>query len=162
MARPSRCRKTAAEAAYIHARTLATQPGALDPLVLARIRRGETITAAHYVGVQQARQRLQAALDAQLAGLDVLVLPTVAFMAPRIDTLAGDAEAFNRANLLALRNTSVFNFYDLPALSLPITQSAAPLPVGLMVAGQRGGDRALLGVGQCLQTQLELLRERRT
>lgn len=92
----------------------------------------------------------------------MLVLPTVAFMAPRIDTLAGDAEAFNRANLLALRNTSVFNFYDLPALSLPITQSDAPLPVGLMVAGQRGGDRALLGVGQCLQTQLELLRERRT
>ncbi len=152
---------TAAEAAHIHARTLATQPGALDPLVLARIRRGETITAAHYVGVQQARQRLLAALDAQLAGLDVLVLPTVAFMAPRIDTLAGDAEAFNQANLLALRNTSVFNFYDLPALSLPITQSDAPLPVGLMVAGQRGGDRALLGVGQCLQTQLELLRERR-
>ena len=58
----------------------------------------------------------------------------------------------------SVRNTTVFNFYDLPALSLPITQPAGVLPVGLMVVGQRSADRALLAIGHSLQTQLAPLR----
>ncbi len=140
----------AAEAAHIHAAVLASKPEALDALVLGRIRRGEKITAAHYVGVQQARTALQSALDAQLVDFDVLLLPTVPFVAPHIAALQDEA-AFTQANLLVLRNPSVFNFYDLPALSLPIRRETGAMPVGLMVVGQRNNDRSLLAIGAALQ-----------
>jgi len=141
----------AAEAAHIHAEVLRRGADQLDPLVLGRIRRGETISAAHYVGVQRARKQWQASLDARIADFDVLMLPTVPFVAPRIEALDDEA-AFTRANLLALRNTSVFNFYDLPALSIPVTAGAPVLPVGMMVVGARGQDRSLLAIGAALQS----------
>lgn len=147
---------TAAEAAHIHRAALAQAPDALDPLVLARIRRGETIPAAHYVGLLQARAALLPELDAELEDVDALVLPTVPFVAPPIEALRDEA-AFVQANLLVLRNPSVFNFYDLPALSLPIAQPPGALPVGLMVVGRRGRDRELLAIGAALQQLPALL-----
>lgn len=147
----------AAEAAHIHADTLASNPGAIDPFVLARIRRGETIAAAHYVSVQRARRQLQQSFDARMADCDVLLLPTVALVAPRIDSLA-TAEAFNQANMLVLRNTSVFNFYDLPAMSIPINVGPDRLPVGLMVVGRRDADIDLLAICAALQAQVETLK----
>lgn len=144
----------AAEAAYVHRDLLAAGlADALDPLVLSRIRRGERITAAHYVGVQQARARLQTELDAALADFDVLALPTTPVLAPTIDSLQ-DAERFHHTNMLVLRNPSVFNFYDLPAVSLPLPRAAGQLPVGLMLVGQRHADRALLAVAAAVQAWL--------
>lgn len=64
-----------------------------------------------------------------------------------------DEEAFLALNALILRNTSVFNFFDLPALSLPLPRPGL-LPVGLMVVGRRGGDRDLLAVGAALEAHL--------
>lgn len=147
----------AAEAAHIHASTLASNPDAIDPFVLARIRRGETITAAHYVSVQRARTQLQQSFDARVADCDVLLLPTVALVAPRIDSLV-TADAFNHANMLVLRNTSVFNFYDLPAMSIPINVGSGKLPVGLMVVGRRDGDTDLLAICAALQSQVQALK----
>lgn len=143
----------AAEAAYIHRATIDTRATEYDPVVLGRIRRGMTLDAAAYVGIQQARAQLQPELDVCLSDLDVLVLPTVPFVAPRIDALAGET-AFNQANGLVLRNPSVFNFYDLPAVSLPLPRSAGELPVGLMVVGRRGEDQTLLCVAAALESLL--------
>jgi aspartyl-tRNA(Asn)/glutamyl-tRNA(Gln) amidotransferase subunit A len=142
----------AAEAAWIHQATVATQADAYDPIVLSRIRKGQTIDAASYVGMQQARAALLPQLDARLVDLDVLVLPTVPVLAPRIADVETE-EAFMKLNGLLLRNPSVFNFYDLPALSLPL-QVAGGLPVGLMVVGRRGRDRELLAVGAAIEKVL--------
>lgn len=142
----------AAEAAWIHQATVATQAEAYDPIVLSRIRKGQSIDAASYVGLQQARAALLPRLDARLADLDVLVLPTVPVLAPRIADVQAE-EAFMKINGLLLRNPSVFNFYDLPALSLPLPV-AGGLPVGLMVVGRRGRDRELLAVGAAIERAL--------
>jgi aspartyl-tRNA(Asn)/glutamyl-tRNA(Gln) amidotransferase subunit A len=143
----------AAEAAYIHRATIDTRSTEYDPVVLGRIRRGMALDAAAYVGIQQARAQLQPELDMRLADLDVLVLPTVPFVAPRIDALADEA-AFNQANGLVLRNPSVFNFYDLPAISLPLPHVVGALPTGLMVVGRRGEDHVLLGIAAALEALL--------
>jgi aspartyl-tRNA(Asn)/glutamyl-tRNA(Gln) amidotransferase subunit A len=142
----------AAEAAWIHQATVATQADAYDPIVLSRIRKGQTIDAASYVGMRQARAALLPQLDARLVDLDVLVLPTVPVLAPRIADVETE-EAFMKLNGLLLRNPSVFNFYDLPALSLPLPVAGA-LPVGLMVVGRRGRDRELLAVGAAIEKVL--------
>ena len=139
-----------AEAAHVHRELLARSPELLDPRVLARIQPGLSVPAPHYVGVLQARAQLQRELDAQLLDVDLLALPTVPILPPRIDELTKDDAAFMRANALVLRNPSVFNFYDLPALSLPAGR-AAGLPFGLMLVAQRGRDRELLALAAALQ-----------
>lgn len=142
----------AAEAASIHQHLSRDRPDAYDPMVLGRIRRGETMGASAYIGLVQARSKLMPALDARLTDFDALLLPTVPLLAPRIDALAQEA-AFMRANVLLLRNPSVFNFFDLPALSLP-APTGSGLPVGLMLVGRRGGDRDLLAVAAAVEALL--------
>ncbi len=139
-----------AEAAHVHRELLARSPELLDPRVLARIQPGLSVPAPHYVGMLQARAQLQRELDAQLLDVDLLALPTVPILPPRIDELTKDDAAFMRANALVLRNPSVFNFYDLPALSLPAGR-AGSLPFGLMLIAQRGRDRELLALAAALQ-----------
>ncbi|MEG1769736.1 MAG: amidase [Comamonas sp.] len=147
----------AAEAAHIHGALLAAgRESELDALVLSRLRRGETIAAAHYVGVQQARARLQPQLDAAIADLDILLLPTVPVIAPTIASL-DDEDLFHRTNMLVLRNPSVFNFYDLPAVSLPLPRQRGEMPVGWMLVGKRNGDRELLAVAAALEQFLQTL-----
>ncbi len=143
----------AAEAAWIHRDWVDSQPEAYDPIVLGRIRRGQTLDAATYVGIQQARAALLPALDARMAGLDALVLPTVPLLAPLISAVQ-DEEAFLRTNALLLRNPSVFNFFDLPALSLPLPLQGG-LALGLMLVGRRGADRELLALGAAVESLLK-------
>jgi aspartyl-tRNA(Asn)/glutamyl-tRNA(Gln) amidotransferase subunit A len=76
---------------------------------------------------------------------DALILPTTPQVAPRIDEIA-DKVAFGRANALALRNPSVFNFLDRCALSIPMHRDG-DLPCGLMLVGEHMGDVKLLAVG---------------
>ncbi|MDP3604603.1 MAG: amidase family protein, partial [Polaromonas sp.] len=143
----------AAEAAWIHRDGVATRPEVYDPIVLGRIRRGQTLDAASYVGIQQARAALLPALDARMANLDALVLPTVPLLAPHIADVQQE-DAFLRTNALLLRNPSVFNFFDLPALSLPLPRQNG-LAVGLMLVGQRGADRELLALGAAVEALLQ-------
>ncbi len=143
----------AAEAAWIHRDGVAATPEAYDPIVLGRIRRGQTLDAAAYVGIQQARAALLPTLDARMANLDALVLPTVPLLAPHIADVQ-EEDVFLRTNALLLRNPSVFNFFDLPALSLPLPRQNG-LAVGLMLVGRRGADRELLALGAAVQALLQ-------
>ena len=142
----------AAEAAWIHRDWIDSRPDDYDPIVLGRIRRGQALDAATYFGIQHARTALLPALDARMAGFDALVLPTVPVLAPPIEA-ARSEEAFLRINALLLRNPSVFNFFDLPALSLPLPRGGG-LAIGLMLVGRRGQDRELLALGAAVERLL--------
>ncbi|MEO8022705.1 amidase [Polaromonas sp.] len=141
----------AAEAAWVHRDWIDSRPGEYDPIVLGRIRRGQALDAPTYAGIQQARAALLPALDARMPAFDALVLPTVPVLAPPIEAVRSE-EAFLRINALLLRNPSVFNFFDLPALSLPLPRGG--LAVGLMLVGRRGQDRELLALGAAVERLL--------
>lgn len=143
----------AAEAASIHQHLAKDRPEEYDPIVLGRIRRGEGMSASAYISLLQSRKKLLPRLDARTTDFDALLLPTVPLLAPRIEELSEES-AFMRANMLLLRNPSVFNFFDLPALSLPAPAVGA-LPVGLMLVGKRGSDRDLLAVGAAIEALLK-------
>jgi aspartyl-tRNA(Asn)/glutamyl-tRNA(Gln) amidotransferase subunit A len=110
--------------------------------VRARIERGCAMSAADYVMTMQARSWLVRAMDARLENLDALVMPTTAIVAPTIAEVV-DPKVFAARNAALLRNTSIINFFDLCAVSLPIP---APLPVGLMLVARNGADGRLLRI----------------
>ncbi|MCB2101007.1 MAG: amidase [Rhodobacterales bacterium] len=138
-----------AEAYALHRGTLAGQSAAYDPRILARIMMGERQSAADYIQVLEARQALRAEADAQTAPYDALLLPTTPLVAPHIADLAEDAD-YGHINRLMLRNTSLGNFLDRCAVSLPC-QRPGDLPVGLTVLGETGGDAGLLAVASALE-----------
>jgi aspartyl-tRNA(Asn)/glutamyl-tRNA(Gln) amidotransferase subunit A len=138
----------APEALHWHRDLMANRGEGYDPRVALRIRGGERQSAADYVGLLELRAGLKAAIDAATAPWDALVMPTVPIVPPRLDVFAED-EAYRRLNALVLRNPSLWNFLDLPAVSLPARSGG--LPAGLMLVGARGGDRRLLSLALAVE-----------
>jgi len=133
------------EACAIHRDRLRRRGGDIDPNVRARIERGCAVSAADYVDMVRERSRLVRAMDARLAALDVLLMPTTSIVAPTIAEVA-DPKIFAARNAALLRNTAIINFFDLCAISLPLPGAPAALPVGLMLAARNGHDRRLLSI----------------
>ena len=130
------------EACAVHRDRMHRRAADIDPNVRARIERGCAVAAADYAAIMRERAQLVRAMEARLAGLDVLVMPTTAIVAPTLAEVA-DPNAFAARNAAVLRNASIVNFFDLCAISLPLP---AALPVGLMLIARNGEDRRLLRI----------------
>jgi aspartyl-tRNA(Asn)/glutamyl-tRNA(Gln) amidotransferase subunit A len=141
----------AAEAYAIHREWLERRAGDFDPFVRVRIERGAKVIAADYVSMGRERARLVQAMHARLADLDVLAMPTTPIVAPTIAEVES-AEGFAQKNVLLLRNTSIGNFFDLCAISLPLPGDG--LPAGLMLVGRNGSDHRLLRIAAAVERLL--------
>jgi aspartyl-tRNA(Asn)/glutamyl-tRNA(Gln) amidotransferase subunit A len=138
-----------AEVYSIHRDRLARRGADIDPIVRGRVEKGRDITAADYIEVVRARSALMRAMDDKLAELDILAMPTTPTVAPRLDEVS-DPKAFMARNALLLRNTTIVNFFDLCAISLPLPREGG-LPVGLMLIARNGHDRRLLRVAGAVE-----------
>ncbi len=143
----------AAEAWAWHRGRLDARQADYDPRVLARIRSGSGIGAADYIDRLQARRRWIAQVEASARGIDAFICPTVPMVAPPLQTLLDDDEAFFAANALLLRNPSVVNYLDGCALTLPC-QGEDELPVGLMVWAPSMCDDTVLDVSLAIEREL--------
>ena len=132
----------AASESYAWHRYLITSKGDMyDPRVAVRILRGESMSAADYIDLVNARRSLIARAAARLAPYDALVMPTTANTPPRIADLDDD-KAFAVANLRSLRNCTLINMIDGCAISIPGHRDGE-VPVGLMLASSGGWDRRI-------------------
>ncbi len=140
-----------AEVYEIHGERLQRRGDDIDPIVRSRVAKGADIAAADYVWVQRERARLIAAMDEALSDLDVLAMPATPIVAPRFDEIA-EPKAFMARNALLLRNTTIGNFFDLCAVSLPMPRDGG-LPCGLMLLARNGNDRRLLRIAAAVERQ---------
>ncbi len=143
---------SAVEAFAWHEKLILRRGGEYDPRVRIRIERGGEMKAIDYVRLIEARAAFIRRFDAETEGFDALVMPTVPLTALPIAAFA-DEKAYWRLNGMLLRNTSIINFLDRCALTLPIEPPGAA-PVGLMAVGRHGEDRRLLAVGIGLEAAL--------
>jgi Asp-tRNA(Asn)/Glu-tRNA(Gln) amidotransferase A subunit family amidase len=144
---------SAAESWAWHRTRLARREPDYDPRVAQRIRRGETISAADYIDLLQARAGWIARIEADTAGFDALLSPTVPMVAPALAPLLASDQRFFAINALLLRNPSAVNMLDGCALSLPC-HAAGQMPVGLMVWGPALHDDTVLGVALAIEAAL--------
>lgn len=123
----------------------------IDPNVRSRLERARSVSAADYIWMVNERMALIAQMDAWLADTDVLVMPTCPIVAPTQAEVAASDE-FARKNAMVLRNTSMWNFFDCCAISMPIP--GASLPVGLMLVARNGRDRELFAAAAAAERAL--------
>ncbi|MCC2653149.1 MAG: amidase [Microvirga sp.] len=140
------------EAAEVHSGWLATRAAEFDPRVQARIAKAVATPAHTYIRMLRRRADLVRRMDARLAPVDVLALPTVAIVPPPIAPMLTDDELYFRTNLLVLRNTMIGNFFDLTGISLPAPGAA--LPVGFMMLARNGRDHDLLAIAAAVEKEL--------
>jgi aspartyl-tRNA(Asn)/glutamyl-tRNA(Gln) amidotransferase subunit A len=149
---------SSAEAYWWHRDWIRDGADEYDPRVIARIRPGESITAADYIEMLQQRQRFIRIIADAASGFDAMLMPTTAETAPTIaETIAND-ESYFRLNTRMLRNPSNVNLFDGCALSVPCHEPGRA-PVGLMIAGTSGADRKILAVGLAVEGLLSGWRE---
>jgi aspartyl-tRNA(Asn)/glutamyl-tRNA(Gln) amidotransferase subunit A len=119
-----------------------------DRRVRTRIERASGMTAIEYIELLAARTDLITRVATRTSDFDALLMPTVAITAPPITAFERD-EDYRRLNALLLRNTSVINFLDCCAITVPV--QTAGRPVGLMIVGEHGADHHLLGVARGIE-----------
>ncbi len=102
---------------------------------------GASVTGDRYAAALERQAELTVAVEASLAGVDVLAGPTVGYQAPEQDPPFGTGEDHGEG-----RFTGPYNLTGHPAVSLPVPAGPGALPAGLQLAGRRGADAALLRV----------------
>lgn len=139
----------ATEAHVWHRAYLADQAEVYDQRVRNRIERGAGMSAGDLIALQRARRTIIADFDRATIPFDAVAMPTVPILPPTIASLADDSD-FTRVNALVLRNTSLGNFLDRCAVSLPM-QRASEAPCGFMLMGETGGDSRLFAVAGAVE-----------
>jgi aspartyl-tRNA(Asn)/glutamyl-tRNA(Gln) amidotransferase subunit A len=138
-----------AEAFTVHRDRLDRRGAGIDANVRMRLERARSIGAADYIEMVNERAALIAAMDARLADIDALAMPTTPMVAPTIEEMA-PPDVFARKNAMLLRNTSMWNFFDCCAISLPLPREGG-LPTGLMLVARNGHDRRLFRIAAAVE-----------
>jgi Asp-tRNA(Asn)/Glu-tRNA(Gln) amidotransferase A subunit family amidase len=100
---------------------------------------GASVSDVRYGLALERKAQLTAAIEASLAGADVLAGPTVGYTAPEQDPPFGVGDDSGEG-----RFTGPYNLSGHPAVSVPVPSCG--LPVGLQLAARRGQDLCLLRV----------------
>jgi Asp-tRNA(Asn)/Glu-tRNA(Gln) amidotransferase A subunit family amidase len=137
---PASARKAAfllieAEAAAVYGRWLDDPKAPLSEQLRKFLRYGRDCTADRLADARMEVSHCRAALDAALAEVDVLALPTC----PQVAFRFGMNVPINQAEL-----TTPANLAGVPAISVPI--AAEDLPVGFQLMAPRGADERLLTI----------------
>lgn len=143
-----------AEAYGLWAETLQAHEKDVYRPVFERMMAGGEIKASDLLRSDARRAEIRQRYLAATAGVDAVLLPTVAITPPPIAALEGGGPDYFRANRMALRNTTVGNQLGLCAITLPAGYDAAGIPVGLMLQAAPDTEARLLRVAKAVEKAL--------
>jgi Asp-tRNA(Asn)/Glu-tRNA(Gln) amidotransferase A subunit family amidase len=140
------------EAAETHRELWAEHREAYGANVAAKLERCFAVTDEQYASALRAREMYREEMRSVFAEVDLLVTPTVAFVAPAAGT--DDLEIRDAM----IRLTYPFNANGGPALALPCGPAEHDLPASLQLAGPPGADALVLAAGALIERELAALR----
>ncbi len=138
----------------------------LNPVPGAHVQTAGESAAAH-----QKLDLLRRTVDSAFSGFDLVVVPTVRGVAPAITaSLTNETTPPDRNPKMydwfqgsaGCSNTSPFDMYGLPAISVPCGFSSSGMPVGLMIAGPHFSEGKVLALAYAFEQATEWHRKRPT
>jgi amidase len=112
-----------------------------------RLDQGRRITGTQLAAAEALRALWQRELEAALAGVEALVLPSLRTFAPRLDEPVPNTRYAS----------APINLAGNPALALPVP-ARGPLPAGLQLIGPPGGEEQLLAIGARVEAAVGTVR----
>lgn len=134
------------EASAVHEQAVADHGHLYGADILARLEMGARLTGRDVATAHQLRQQLRDEVRSTLATVDAIVSPTTRLTAP----LLVDADAPGLAARV-VANTRLGNVVGLPAVSLPVPTSGAP--VGFQILG--AADAEVLSFAHAIEQVLQ-------
>jgi aspartyl-tRNA(Asn)/glutamyl-tRNA(Gln) amidotransferase subunit A len=150
----------AAEAYAYHAEFIAKTPGLYQPETLARLRAGADIGTLAYIRGRQQLDTTRRTSPGVFATVDAIVAPTSPIGPPPITDFTGDRNGSADFVARNIRNTSPFDVYGWPTISVPCGFTAAGLPIGLQISGPPGRDAVVLQLAHAYEQATEWHRRR--
>jgi aspartyl-tRNA(Asn)/glutamyl-tRNA(Gln) amidotransferase subunit A len=133
------------EAAEVHADLWRDHREAYGSNVAAKVERAMEVRDDAVRDAERARALYRERIAELMAGVDLLVTPTLAVVAPP----AGIGDLALREQLL--RFTYPFNAIGAPALAIPCGPAEDGLPASLQIVGRPGDDALVLAAGRALE-----------
>jgi aspartyl-tRNA(Asn)/glutamyl-tRNA(Gln) amidotransferase subunit A len=133
-----------AEAFQYHAEWVKATPHLYLPETLVKVRTGGEVTTAEYIKARRALAESRRVIEGVFTSVDVLVTPTTVRAPDTFAELNADMQTSMRLGAAAARNTSPFNVYGIPSVSVPCGFTKAGLPIGLQISGPALGDATVL------------------
>jgi Asp-tRNA(Asn)/Glu-tRNA(Gln) amidotransferase A subunit family amidase len=115
----------------------------LSPVLRALIEKGRTYTAVEYTRALAASANVNSALDAIFDEYDAILTPAAPGPAPRGSATGNPAFC------------STWTLLGTPAVTLPLLQDEAGMPIGVQLVGRRGNDARLLRTAHWLVKAVE-------
>ncbi|MCY0875532.1 MAG: amidase [Firmicutes bacterium] len=117
-----------------------------------RLESGRSLTGAQYAAANWGRRQFVRALDEVFREIDVLITPTLRFVAPdlRMDTTRVNGEDVAYKGCMT-QFTNPFNLAGYPAFAVPFGLSPEGLPISLQLVAAPFAERCLLQVGAELE-----------
>lgn len=144
-----------AEAYTYHAKMMAATPGLYQPETLARLKPGAEVDTVTYIQAQRQLAYTRRTIGQIFATIDALITPTSPILPPAIAEFPADRNGTPDFVNRNIRNTSPFDVYGWPTISVPCGFSASGLPIGLQISGALGQDAIVLQLAHAYEQATE-------
>jgi aspartyl-tRNA(Asn)/glutamyl-tRNA(Gln) amidotransferase subunit A len=98
---------------------------------------------------------MRKSIDDAFTNFDLVALPTMRILPRTIDDALNREEEIKPREPEVISNSTAFNIFGLPAISVPCGFSASGLPIGLMIAGPRFSEGKVLALANAYEKATE-------
>lgn len=132
-----------AEAYAYHLPYLSKTPELYQPSTRSRLEAGARVTAEAYIRGRRELDRLRRAVTTVFSTVDLLITPTTPVPPATIER--------GEAGTASLRNTSPFDVYGLPTISIPCGFTKLGLPIGIQISGPNWAEPRVLALAHAYE-----------
>jgi aspartyl-tRNA(Asn)/glutamyl-tRNA(Gln) amidotransferase subunit A len=134
----------AAEAYAYHTAFLEKSPELYQPETLMRLRAGADVKTTAYIQGRREVELTRRTIGKVFDDVDVIVTPTTAVQPPSLREVSKNVSTSVALSTRTIRNTSPFNVYGWPTISIPCGFTRSGLPIGLQISGRASEDAVVL------------------